>query len=126
LARLLNATGTDFEQTKVEPKGLVEMIDLIDKGTLSTKLAKTVFEEMFGSGRSASAIVAENGLTQVSDSSEIDAMIQRAIDDNPKAVADLVAGKEQALKFLVGQVMKLTKGRANPQMVNNLLSERFK
>ena len=126
LARLLNATGTDFEQTKVEPKGLVEMIDLIDKGTLSTKLAKTVFEEMFGSGRSASAIVAENGLTQVSDSSEIDAMIQKTIDDNPKAVADLVAGKEQALKFLVGQVMKLTKGRANPQMVNNLLSERFK
>jgi len=126
LARLLNATVTEFEQSKVKPEGLVEMLELIDKGTISNKLAKTVFEEMFNTGRGASAIVKEKGLTQVSDTGEIDAMIQQAIDENPKAVADIREGKEQALKFLVGQVMKLTKGRANPQMVNNLLSERFK
>jgi len=126
LARLLNATGTEFEQTRIEPKGLVEIIELIDKGTISSKLAKTVFEEMFNTGKNASAVIEEKGLTQVSDTGQIDAMIQKALDDNPKAVADLKAGKEQALKFLVGQVMKLTKGRANPQIVNNLLSERFK
>jgi aspartyl-tRNA(Asn)/glutamyl-tRNA(Gln) amidotransferase subunit B len=126
LAHLLNVTGAEFEQTRIEPKGLVEMIELIDKGTLSTKLAKTVFEEMFSTGRSANEIVKETGLTQVSDTGEIDAIIQKALADNPKAVADLKAGKEQALKFLVGQVMKLSRGRANPQMVNNLLLERFK
>jgi aspartyl-tRNA(Asn)/glutamyl-tRNA(Gln) amidotransferase subunit B len=126
LARLINATGTEFKDIKITTKNLVQMIGLIDAGILSTKLAKIVFEEMFNTGRSANAIVKEKGLTQVSDTSEIDAIIQKALEDNPKAVDDLKAGKEQALKFLIGQVMKLSRGRANPQMVNNLLSERFK
>jgi len=126
MAKLLNANNIEIDDSKVKPKHLSEMISLIDKGTISNKLAKTVFEQMYNTGKNPAQIIDEKGLTQVSDSGEIDAIIEKVIADNPNAVADLKAGKEQALKFLVGQVMKLTKGRANPQMVNNLLLERFK
>ncbi|MBT3363864.1 MAG: Asp-tRNA(Asn)/Glu-tRNA(Gln) amidotransferase subunit GatB [Chloroflexi bacterium] len=126
LARLLNSTGTDFMDTKITPQNLVALIDLIDKGTISNKLAKTVFEEMFATGKKPAGIIEAKGLTQVSDSGQIDGIIEKAIEDNPNAIADIKAGKEQALKFLVGQVMKLSRGRANPQMVNKLLIERFK
>jgi len=122
-ARLLNATNTDEKvaMAKVPPEHLLEMLDLIDKGTLSTKMAKEVFEDMFHSGKRASQVVKEKGLAQVSDTHELVKVVNEVVNVNEQAVADYKQGKETALKFLVGQVMKATKGQANPQMVNELL-----
>jgi len=119
--RLLNATNIEIKDAKVEPRHLVEMLDLIDKGTLSTKMAKEVFEDMFHSGKKASLVVQEKGLAQISTTTELETVVGRVIAANSQAVADYKQGKETALKFLVGQVMKATKGQANPQMVNELL-----
>lgn len=125
LARLLNATDTMLEESKVTPKHLADMLDLIEKGVISGTTAKIVFEEIFVTGRTAPQIVAEKGLQQISGTDEIDRIVVRIIEENAAAVNDVKAGKEQALKFLVGQVMKATKGRANPQLVNNLIKERL-
>jgi aspartyl-tRNA(Asn)/glutamyl-tRNA(Gln) amidotransferase subunit B len=119
--RLLNATNIEIKDAKVGPQHLVEMLDLIDKGTLSTKMAKEVFEDMFHSGKKASLVVQEKGLAQISTTTELETVVGRVIAANSQAVADYKQGKETALKFLVGQVMKATKGQANPQMVNELL-----
>ena len=124
-ARLLHATGADISDCKVEPEHLVEMLDLIEKGTLSTKMAKSVFEEMFHSGMRAPEIVKKKGLTQISAAPELEAIVDRVLLENPQAVADFKQGKEQALKFVVGQVMKATKGQANPRVVNELLRNRL-
>jgi len=123
--RLLHATDTEIDDAKVTPRLLVEMLDLIDSGTLSSAAAKTVFEEMFHSGRRASDIIAESGLTQISDAQEVEEIVVQVIATNAQAVADFRKGKEQALTFLVGQVMRQTKGRANPSLVNKLLKERL-
>jgi aspartyl-tRNA(Asn)/glutamyl-tRNA(Gln) amidotransferase subunit B len=119
--RLLNATDIEIKDAKVKPRNLVEMLDLIEKGTLSTKMAKEVFEEMFHSGKKASQVVQEKGLAQISTTTELETVVGQVIAANSQAVADYKQGKETALKFLVGQVMKATKGQANPQMVNELL-----
>jgi len=119
--RLLNATNIEINGAKVEPQHLVEMLDLIDKGTLSTTMAKEVFEDMFHSGKKASQVVQEKGLAQISTTTELETIVGQVIAANLQAVADYKQGKETALKFLVGQVMKATKGQANPQMVNELL-----
>ncbi|OGO02267.1 MAG: aspartyl/glutamyl-tRNA amidotransferase subunit B [Chloroflexi bacterium RBG_13_52_14] len=124
-SRLLNATNAEVKDAKVEPVHLVEMFDLIDKGTLSTKMAKEVFEEMFHSGKSALAVVQEKGLVQVSDSKKLVFVIDEVVSINAKAVVDYKQGKENALRFLVGQVMKRFKGQANPQMVNELLKKKL-
>lgn len=124
-ARLLNATDSSIENSKATPQHLVDMIRLIDKGILSTTMAKAVFEEIFHTGNKASQIVEEKGLKQISESGEIDKIVEQVLADNTKAVSDVETGKEQAFKFLVGQVMKVTKGRANPQLVNNLIKERL-
>lgn len=98
----------------------------MDQGKLSGAAAKMVFEEIFDSGRRASDIVAERGLTQISDTREIEGIVDRVIASNEQAVSDFKQGKEQALTFLVGQVMRETTGRANPSLVNKLLKERLK
>jgi len=123
--RLLNADGIEISESKIAPQQLAEMLDMIDQGTLSTSLAKQVFEEMFNTGRQAAQIVAEKGLTQISGTEEVGPIIDRVLSDNPNAVADFKKGKEQALKFLVGQVMKSTQGRAKPDLVNKLLEEKL-
>jgi aspartyl-tRNA(Asn)/glutamyl-tRNA(Gln) amidotransferase subunit B len=120
-ARLLNATNIEIKNAKVGPQHLVEMLDLIDKGTLSTKMAKEVFEDMFHSGKKPSQVVKEKGLAQISTTTELETAVGQVIAANSQAVADFKQGRETALKFLVGQVMKATKGQANPQMVNELL-----
>jgi len=125
VSRLLNATGTDISDCKIKPKSLMEMLDLIEQQTLSGAAAKTVLEEMFTTGRPAHDVVAERGLTQISDTSEIEGVIARVIADNDKAAADFRKGKEQALKFLVGQVMRETKGRVNASTVSELLKEKL-
>ena len=124
-SRLLNASEAAIEDARVTPQQLVELIALMDEGTLSGAAAKTVFAEMFNSGRCAADVVQEQGLTQISDSAEVEAIVGRIIAANEKAVADYRQGKEQAQKFLVGQVMRETKGRANPSVVIKLLQERL-
>jgi len=125
--RLLNATETEIEidNARVTPKLLVDMLELIDNGTLGGTAAKTVFEEIFNSGRCASDIIAERELVQISDTSEIGSAVDRVIASHGQAVEDYKKGREQALQFLVGQVMRETKGRADYIVVNELIKERL-
>jgi len=101
------------------------MIGLIEDGAISGKAAKSVFEEMFGSGRSAGEIISESDLTQISDTEELTGIVDQVLKENPDAVSDYAAGKTQASRFLVGQVMKATRGKANPQVVDGLLTQRL-
>ena len=123
LSRLMNLHGQDISQIKVTPAHLVQLISLIDGGALSVSLAKTVLEECFESGEGPDKIVADQGYTQINDSSAVEAAVRQAIDQNPKAVADYWSGKETAAKFLVGQVMKLTRGQAKPELAQQLVLE---
>ena len=121
LSRLLNLEDRLIDESPVSPESLVELIDLVDKDTVSVSIAKMVLEEAFESGGSPAQIVQEKGYTQISDSSAVDEAVGQAIDANPQAVADYMGGKETAAKFLVGQVMKITKGQAKPDLVNELV-----
>ena len=122
---LLNASGEDIRQSRVSPKALSQLIDLINDNTLSGKMAKEVFQEMYGTGKAPSVIVKEKGLTQITNTDELSAVVDEVVSQNPQAVEDFVSGKAQALGFLVGQVMKATRGKANPAKVNQLLKERM-
>ena len=124
-SRMLNTTNTKIEETKVTPKHLVEILDLMDKGTLSGPAAKAVFEDMFLSGKTASDIVAEKGLSQISKHHEIEFHVNMVLSSNVQAVSDFEAGKPQALTFLIGQVMKATKGRANPGLAKEILLDKL-
>lgn len=117
----LNANGLEADASKVTGQGLGEMIGLIEKGTISTKIAKTVFKEMLETGKAPQAIVEEKGLVQISDEGAIKSVVEQVIANNPQSVEDYRAGKQKAIGFLVGQVMKETKGKANPGLVNELL-----
>lgn len=121
----MNQSGLEIGQVKVTPKGLAKLIGLIREGTISTKIAKTVFAEMFETGKDPESIIEEKGLVQISDEGALAAIVDKVIEANPKSVADYKGGKEKALGALVGQVMKKTKGKANPQLVNKLLKERL-
>ena len=101
------------------------MLNLIDEGTISGKMAKSVFEEMFDSGRTG-LIIKEKGMVQISDESTLLKTIDEIIAANPGVVDDYRSGKEKAFGFFVGQVMKATRGQANPTIVNKLLKERLK
>ena len=125
LTRLLNATEQSIDQCKLTPDHLNDLIRLVDSDTLSVTMAKTVIEEAFGSGVNPSKIVSDKGLAQINDSSVIETAVVDAINDNPKAVEDYHNGKESAAKFLVGQVMKLTKGQAKPDLVQSLIVEKL-
>ncbi len=124
-ARLLNASGTDTAESKVTPEGLSALIDMQEKGAISGKTAKDVFEQMFESGRAAAEIVEEQGLGQIESEGEVEAAAEEAIAANPKAAEDYRGGKEEAVKFLVGQVMKATRGRAKPEAVVAVLKEKL-
>jgi aspartyl-tRNA(Asn)/glutamyl-tRNA(Gln) amidotransferase subunit B len=124
-ARLLNASGTDISTSKVTPNGLSELLDLIDSNTISGSTAKGVFETMFATGRTPSDIVQESELGQIESADEVGAAIARAIQAAPKAVEDYKRGKESALQFLLGQVMRETKGRARPDVVLESLREKL-
>ena len=101
------------------------MIQLIAKGTISGKIAKTVFAEMWKSPDSPEKIVRDKGLVQITDTGAIESAVDEVIAKNPKAVEEYRGGKKKALGALVGQVMKLTKGKANPQLVNQLLAKKL-
>ena len=119
----LNAGGIELSQSKLVPELLAELIGLVASGKISGKIAKSVFEEVFARGVRPSDVVRERGLVQISDAGELAAIVQRVIEANPGPVADYFAGKEKALTFLVGQIMKETRGRANPQETNRILRE---
>jgi len=120
-SRLLNATTTEIENVKISPKHLAEMLGLVDNDTISGPAAKAVFEEMFNSGKGASEVVTEKKLSQISDAGEIREVVKQVIANNTGAVADYTAGKEQSLMFIIGQVMKATRGRANPGLVREII-----
>ena len=117
----LNKSGQSLDACQVAPEALGGLVGLIEDGTISGKIAKDVFAEMFETGRDAAAIVAEKGLKQVSDSGAIEAMINDVIAANADKVAEYRGGKDKLFGFFVGQVMKASKGQANPGMVNQLL-----
>ena len=120
-SRLLNATNSDIENTRISPSLLVELLNLVDKRTISGPTAKAVFEKMFYTGKKASDIVAEGKLSQLNDATELQRIVKQVLANNAKAVADYKAGKQQALTFLTGQIMKATKGTANPAVVREIL-----
>jgi aspartyl-tRNA(Asn)/glutamyl-tRNA(Gln) amidotransferase subunit B len=121
MARLLHAGGIDISETKVTPEQLAELVDLIEAGTVSNTGAKDVFEEMFRSGKPPRVFVEEQGLTQITGEDEITLAVRKVIEGNPKPVADYRGGKQEAIKALVGLVMRETRGRANPGLVHELL-----
>jgi len=125
LSRLMNTNAEDISSCRIKPEQLGSLLQLIDQGTISGKIAKGVFEEMFATGKSPEVIVKEKGLLQISDEGVIAAVVDEVLANNPKSVEDFKAGKEKAIGFLVGQVMKATKGKANPGLVNRLLKEKL-
>ncbi|MDZ4245533.1 MAG: Asp-tRNA(Asn)/Glu-tRNA(Gln) amidotransferase subunit GatB, partial [Dehalococcoidia bacterium] len=119
--RLLNATNNEITGAKVSPAALNKLLELIEEGKINLTAGKAVFEEMFNTGKPAAEIVEERGLVQVSDRGDLERVIKEVIAKNSKAVDDFRAGKEQASGFLVGQVMRATRGRANAKIVQELL-----
>jgi len=117
--------NTEISDCRVRPEQLCQLLDLIHKDSISSTSAKMVFEEMFNTGKDAASIIAQRGLSQISDAKHIEIEVTTAIALNTQAVADYKAGKASALQFLVGQVMRATKGRANPKVVNELLKQKL-
>ncbi|MEA3318490.1 MAG: Asp-tRNA(Asn)/Glu-tRNA(Gln) amidotransferase subunit GatB [Bacillota bacterium] len=122
----LNAESKELGDTALTPEGLAGMIKLLEKGTISSKIAKKVFKELIENGGDAEKIVKEKGLVQISDEGTLRKMVGETLDANPKSVQDYKEGTERAIGFLVGQIMKASKGQANPQMVNKILIEEIK
>lgn len=121
LSAHLNALNIGIEEARITPARLAKMIGMVEKGVISGKTAKSVFEEMLSTGEDPDVIVEEGGITQISDEEEIARIIGEVMEENPGSVEDYRGGKQKAAGFLVGQVMRKTKGRANPQLVNELL-----
>ena len=119
----LNKVQKDLSETKLTAEGLAGMIKLITDGTISSKIAKKVFAELIEHGGDAEKIVKEKGLVQVCDSGQLLAWVNEALDNNPKSIEDYKNGRDRAIGFLVGQIMKASKGQANPQMINKMLLE---
>jgi len=119
--RLLKKRGQSIKEIRVTPKGVAELLGQVEKGVISGKLAKEVFEKMFETGKEARTIIEEEGLGQIADEASLEKIVKQVIKENPEAIQDFKNGKKKALGFLVGQIMKKTKGRANPGMVNRLL-----
>ncbi len=125
LTMYLNAANLEIDESAVTPRHLIQLIKLIDEGAISGKMAKNVFEEMFETGKLPKIIVEEKGLVQLTDETEIEKIIGMVLEENANVVEEYKSGKEKAFGFLVGQVMRLTKGRANPQLVNEILRKKL-
>jgi aspartyl-tRNA(Asn)/glutamyl-tRNA(Gln) amidotransferase subunit B len=119
--RVLKEMQQGIEAFSVTPEALAELIRLINAGTINRKTGKTVFDEMVASGKSAYVIVKEKGLVQISDTGELETQVDEVLDANPDEVQKYLEGKQQVIGFLMGQVMRATKGQANPKIVNELL-----
>jgi aspartyl-tRNA(Asn)/glutamyl-tRNA(Gln) amidotransferase subunit B len=126
LLRELKRDEREIDQCPITPQHLAEMLSIIKEGTISGKIAKDVFEEMYRSGERPGKIVRDKGWTQILDTGEIERAIKRAMEANPKLVEDYRKGKEKLFGFFVGEVMKETKGKANPKLLNELLRKKLK
>jgi aspartyl-tRNA(Asn)/glutamyl-tRNA(Gln) amidotransferase subunit B len=123
LMKLLNERNIMPENIPFPPQFLAELLQLMDKGTISGRIAKDVFVKMFDTGKKPSQIVTEDKLEVVSDEQQLGEIVRKVIDSNPESVRDYKSGKTKAIGFLVGQVMKETRGKADPRLVNKLLTE---
>jgi len=121
----LNEVDLKIEDSPISPLQMAGLLSLIEKGAISGKIGKQVFAEMFNTGKAAEVIVKEKGLLQISDTGELDRIVEEVISNNPGPVNDYQGGKKQALGFLVGQIMKATRGKANPGLVNQLLRDKL-
>ena len=120
-AKMLNEVGIEITESKVTEESLANLIKLIDTNVISSAMAKKVFTEMFETGKDSKAIVEEKGLSQITDESAILKIVEEVVNNSDQSVSDYLAGKDKALGFLVGQIMKASKGKANPKTVNELL-----
>ncbi len=127
VSKIINANNTDITdfKGKVSPERFVTLLVLNSEGNISTATSKSIIEEMFDTGKGAEEIIEAKGLSQISDAQEIEKVAGQVIETNPQAVTDYKAGKAQSLKFLVGQVMRATKGRANPNLASELLKKKL-
>jgi len=126
LLRELKRDEREIDQCPIPPQHLAEMLSMIKEGTISGKIAKDVFEEMYRTGERPEKIVRDKGWVQILDEGEIEKAIEKAMEANPKQVEDYRKGKEKLFGFFVGEVMKQTKGKANPKLVNELLRKKLK
>ena len=126
VSRLLDDGLAGIVDSPLKPAHLAQLSDLVESGDLSSSLAKTVLQKAYQTGKAPKRIVKDEGYVQISDSSVVEQSVQQAIDENPKAVQDYLGGRETASKFLVGQVMRITRGKANPAIVNNLVQQKLK
>ena len=126
ISRILNETEMDPIEIPFDANQLGKLVILIDKGTISSSIGKKVLEELFENPRDPKDIIKEKGWIQISDEGEIKQLVLKIIEANPQSVADFKAGKDRAIGFLVGQAMKETKGKANPQMLNKMFAEELK
>jgi aspartyl-tRNA(Asn)/glutamyl-tRNA(Gln) amidotransferase subunit B len=126
LRKHLAENGESVEKIKITPENYAELISLIACGTINSSAAQTVLEEMYRSGGDPSQIISEKNLAQVSDENEVEKIVLEVLGKNDKSVADYKAGKDNALKFLIGQVMAATKGKANPQLAQKIILEKLK
>jgi aspartyl-tRNA(Asn)/glutamyl-tRNA(Gln) amidotransferase subunit B len=122
-ALLKEEKGVVDLEKKITPENFAELICLVSEGEISSNIAKIVLSEMFKTQKDPSDIIAEKGLSQITDSSEIEGIIKEVLAKNPKAVEDFKAGKENSFAFLIGQTMAASKGKANPQMIAELLKK---
>jgi len=125
LSRLRNTADWDKAGPPVKAEQLVELLTLVDSGQISGKMAKDLIAQVGATGRNPAELVREQGLSQISGDSELIQIVEQVIAENAKSVEDYRAGKQQALGFLVGQAMKVSKGKANPARVNELLREKL-
>ncbi len=122
---LLNAANLEVSQSRVTPGSLARLLTLMDQGTISGKIAKEVFADMFATGKEPKSLIEEKGLTQISDTGELERLAGEVLANNPGSVSDYKSGKKKALGFLVGQIMKATRGKANPQLANEILLKKL-
>jgi aspartyl-tRNA(Asn)/glutamyl-tRNA(Gln) amidotransferase subunit B len=125
LMRRLNEDNRQINEIDLQPEQLVRLLKLIEDGTISGKIAKTVFDEMYKTGGNPDIIVKEQGLIQISDASDIEPIIDEILEKNPKEIERYRAGEQKLIGFFVGQIMKATKGKANPKTVNELLKKKL-
>ena len=123
--KYVNANSIEFKDIKMTPELLVGLLELIDSGKISGKIAKDIIEDILKTGKSAKDIVKEKGMSQISDESAISKIADEVISENERVVADYIAGKTNAIGFLVGQLMQKTKGKANPQIANDILKRKI-
>ena len=125
VSRLLDDGLASIDESRLKPVHLGQLADLVESGDLSNSLAKTVLQKAFETGKAPKRIVKDEGYVQISDSSVVEQAVRQALDENPKAVQDYLGGRETAAKFLVGQVMRITRGKANPAVANKLMQQKL-